>query len=145
MTKVEEQVVPTTCASHCGGTCVLNVHVKNGVITRIESDTGEEPQMRACVRGRAYRQRVYAPDRLTYPMKRVGRRGQGEFKRITWEEALDTVASELKRVSNTYGPESIILATGGGDLGQLHTQRQTHNQSKISNLLLHEFYNVGII
>ena len=78
MNKSEEKVVRTTCASHCGGTCVLRVHVKDGVITRIESDDGEEPQLRACARGRAYRQRVYDPDRLKFPMKRVGARGGGE-------------------------------------------------------------------
>ena len=47
-----ETVIPTTCASHCGGTCILRVHVKDGVITRIETDNGEEPQLRACLRGR---------------------------------------------------------------------------------------------
>ncbi len=126
MAGIEEKVVTTTCASHCGGTCILNVHVKNGVVTRIESDLGKEPQMRACARGRAYRQRIYAPDRLTYPLKRVGPRGRGEFKRITWDEALDTVASELKRVSTNYGSASIILSASGGDVGQLHTRRQIH-------------------
>ncbi|SPD75221.1 hypothetical protein PITCH_A50023 [uncultured Desulfobacterium sp.] len=48
-----ESVVTTMCASHCGGSCLLNVHVKDGVITRIETDCGEEPQLRACLRGRA--------------------------------------------------------------------------------------------
>lgn len=79
--KESERVVVTTCASHCGGTCVLKVHVKNGVITRIETDDGEEPQLRACWKGRAYRQRVYAPDRLKFPMKRIGARGEGNFVR----------------------------------------------------------------
>ncbi len=92
-----EKVVMTACSSHCGGTCLLKLHIKDGVITRIETDDGEEPQYRACLKGRAYRQRVYAPDRLKYPMKRVGERGKGEFERISWDEALDTVASELKR------------------------------------------------
>ena len=93
-----EKVVRTLCNSHCGGQCLLRVHVRDGVITRIETDDGEEPQLRACLRGRSYRQRVYAPDRLKYPMKRTGPRGEGEFKRISWDEALDAVAHELKRV-----------------------------------------------
>ena len=54
MNDPDERVVHTTCASHCGGTCVLRVHIKDGVITRIESDGSDEPQMRACARGRAY-------------------------------------------------------------------------------------------
>src|SRR3972149_7774359 len=104
----------TTCSSHCGGTCILKAHVKNGVITRIETDDGEEPQFRACLRGRAYRQRVYAPDRLKYPMKRVGKRGEGKFERISWDEALDTFAKELIRVKQTYGNGAIFLKGSGG-------------------------------
>lgn len=115
-----ETVIPTTCASHCGGTCILRVHVKDGVITRIETDNGEEPQLRACLRGRAYRQRVYAKDRLLYPLKRVGERGEGKFERISWDEALDTVASELGRVKETYGPEALMLLVMAGDAASLH-------------------------
>ncbi|NQT47399.1 MAG: molybdopterin-dependent oxidoreductase, partial [Chloroflexi bacterium] len=109
------KVVPTVCSSHCGGACLLKVHVKDGVITRIDTDDGEEPQLRGCLRGRAYRQRVYDPDRVLYPMKRVGPRGEGRFERISWDEALDTVAGEIKRVRDTYGPASIVLAPMPGD------------------------------
>ena len=119
---MEEQIVTTTCNMHCGGQCLLKVHVKDGVITRIETDDTEEPQYRACAKGRAMRQRVYAPDRLKWPMKRVGERGSGEFKRISWDEALDTIAGELKRVREKYGPAAIMYAAGGGDLGWLDNE-----------------------
>ena len=99
----EEKVVTTFCNSHCGGMCLVKVHVKDGVITKIETDDGEEPQLRACLRGRTQRQRTYAPDRLKFPMKRLGTRGEGKFERISWNEALDTVASELKRVRILMG------------------------------------------
>jgi len=112
-----DKVMNTVCSSHCGGSCLLKVHVKDGVITRIETDDGDEPQLRGCLRGRAYRQRVYDPERLLYPMKRVGFRGEGKFERISWDEALDTVASELKRVRDTYGPASVVLAQMPGDHG----------------------------
>ncbi|MFC2002824.1 molybdopterin-dependent oxidoreductase [Chloroflexota bacterium] len=115
-----ETVIITTCNSHCGGACLLKVHVREGVITRIETDDGEEPQMRACLRGRAYRQRVYAPDRIGYPLKRVGERGQGKFERISWDEALDRVAGEIKRVRDSYGPASILLCISAGDTAWLH-------------------------
>jgi len=114
------EIVTTTCASHCGGSCILKLHLKDGVITRIETDDGEEPQLRGCLRGRAYRQRVYAPDRLLYPMKRTGERGEGKFKRISWDEALDTVATEITRVRDTYGPASILYLAMGGDLSNLN-------------------------
>jgi anaerobic dimethyl sulfoxide reductase subunit A len=118
--KGKEEIVNTVCSSHCGGVCLLKLQVADGVIRRIETDDGEEPQLRACLRGRAYRQRVYAPDRLKFPMKRVGERGEGKFERISWEEALDTVATEIKRIRDTYGNGSIIFRGGGGDLSILH-------------------------
>ncbi|MFC1981441.1 molybdopterin-dependent oxidoreductase [Chloroflexota bacterium] len=116
----KEKIVMVTHCDHCHGTCLLKVHVRDGVITRIETDDGEEPQYRACARGRAYRQRVYAPDRLKYPMKRVGARGEGKYKRVSWDEALDTVAREHRRVKETYGPASILFRCLSGDIGQLH-------------------------
>jgi len=103
-----DKIVYTSCPHDCGGKCLLKVHVENGVIKRIETDDGEEPQLRACLRGRAQRKRVYAPDRLKYPMIRVGERGEGKFKRVSWDEALNLVANELKRVKDTYGPEAIL-------------------------------------
>ena len=113
-------IVPTGCCHDCGGRCVLKAHVKDGRIIRIESDTGEEPQIRACLRGRAYRQRVYSPDRLKTPLRRVGERGEGKFEPVSWDEALDEVAHELKRIKKTYGNASIFFAAGSGNQGMLH-------------------------
>jgi len=115
-----EKVVTTFCASHCGGSCLLKAHVKDGVITRIETDEGEEPQLRACLKGRAYRQRIYSTDRLKYPLRRVAARGKDKFERISWDEALDTVAKELRRVKETYGPAAILHLSSGGDMAVLH-------------------------
>ena len=116
----EMETIITSCSHDCGGRCILKVHVRGGKITAIETDDGEEPQLRACLRGRAYRQRVYAPDRLKYPMKRTGARGEGRFEKISWNEALDTVARELIRVKNTYGNASILLLGGSGSQAALH-------------------------
>lgn len=116
----KEMIIPTTCASHCGGSCLLKVHVRDGVIVRIETDDGPEPQLRGCLRGRAYRQRVYAEDRLLQPMKRVGKRGENKFEPISWDEALDTVASHMLRIREQYGNESIMLLPMAGDVVSLH-------------------------
>ena len=116
----KELIIPTVCRSHCGGACLLKVHVKDGIITRIETDDGPEHQYRACARGRAYRQRVYAADRLKYPMKRIGERGSGEFTRISWDEALSTVASEIKRVKKTYGSSAVSFMCSSGDIHWLN-------------------------
>jgi len=114
------EVVTTICNSHCGGSCPLKVHVHGGIITRIETDDGEEPQYRACARGRAYRHRVYSSDRLTSPLKRIGERGKGEYKKISWDEALDIVISELKRVKENYGTSAILFLGSLGDVAWLH-------------------------
>jgi anaerobic dimethyl sulfoxide reductase subunit A len=113
-------IVPTGCCHDCGGRCVLRAHVKDGKILRLETDNGEQPQIRACLRGRAYRQRVYSPDRLKYPLRRVGERGEGKFERVSWDEALDEVASNLTRIKETYGNSNIFLAAGSGNQGMLH-------------------------
>ncbi len=126
MSNPDELVIRTSCAAHCGGTCRLNVHVSDGVITKIETDDGEEPQLRACARGRSWRQRVYDPDRIRFPMKRVGARGEGKFERVTWDEALDTTVRELTRIKETYGPAGIVYALGGGDISQIHSSRRFH-------------------
>lgn len=116
----EVKIVPTGACYDCGGRCVLKVHVKDGVAIRVETDDGEEPQLRACVRGRAFRKQVYSPDRLRFPLKRVGPRGEGQFERISWDEALDTVAEELLRIKETYGPRAILVHTYAASAGLLH-------------------------
>lgn len=111
------EIIPVGCDHDCGGRCVLKAHVQNGVIVAVETDDEEEPQLRACLRGRAQRQLVYAPDRLQFPMKRTGARGEGKFERISWDKALDTVASELRRIKETYGPSSILYLEFAGTHG----------------------------
>ena len=109
------------CPAHnCGGRCLLIAHIENGRITRLDTDDRPDslaaPQLRACARGRAYLRRQYHPDRLQYPLKRVGRRGEGKFERITWEEALDMVAGQLQRVKAKYGNEALVRALRHGQL-----------------------------
>ncbi len=114
-------VVPTGACHDCGGRCVLKVHVSNGVAIKIETDDGEEPQLRACARGRAYRRQVYSPDRLLHPLRRTGPRGSGQFEQISWDEALDTVATEIKQIVDNYGAEGIWVHTYSGQVGAFHT------------------------
>ncbi|MBW2144468.1 MAG: molybdopterin-dependent oxidoreductase [Deltaproteobacteria bacterium] len=124
----EVTVVPTGGCYDCGGRCVLKVHVKDGVAIRVDADDGEEPQLRACARGRAMRRQMYSPDRLLFPQKRVGLRGEGKFERISWDEALDTVAGELTRIKETCGPKAILGLTLSGGVGALHTGPSTLHQ-----------------
>lgn len=114
-----ENILTTSCVHNCGSRCILRAEVKDGTIVRLLPDqdfpdTFEQPRAIACLRGRSQRRRNYAPERLKYPMKRVGKRGEGKFERISWDEALDTVASELKRVIDTYGNEAVYYNYSSG-------------------------------
>ncbi|MGI9278167.1 MAG: molybdopterin-dependent oxidoreductase [Endozoicomonas sp.] len=124
--KAADKVTKTTwsaCMVNCGSRCALQVHTQNGMITRVESDTtGDDQtfgqhQIRACLRGRSIKHRVYNPDRLKYPMKRVGKRGEGRFERISWDEALDLMSEKLKYTIDHYGNDSIFFTYGSGTQG----------------------------
>lgn len=98
------------------------MHVKDGVITRVETDnTGDDrygmQQLRACPRGRSMRQRIYAEQRIPYPLRRVGNRGEGKFERISWEEAFKEIGQRLRGTIDTYGNEAVYLNYGTGALG----------------------------
>ena len=119
----EEKIFYSACLVNCGSRCPLKVHVKNDIITKISSEDGiDEPifgqhQIRPCIRGRAVRWRTYDPDRLKYPMLRIGKRGEGKFKRISWDEALNLLADKLKYTINKYGNEAIYYQYGTGTTG----------------------------
>ncbi len=123
------------CPAHnCGGRCLLIAHVRGGRIIRLETDdrpdTLAAPQLRACVRGRSYLRRQYHPDRLTAPLKRVGKRGEGKFREISWEEALDEVAAQMLRVKRKYGSSALFVPYGTGSYNQLngsHVARRLMN------------------
>ena len=85
----EEKIVWSACTVNCGSRCPLRMHVVEGEIKYVETDNtgddvyGDKHQVKACLRGRSMRRRVYNPDRLKYPMLRVGARGEGKFKQIS--------------------------------------------------------------
>ena len=134
----ELTTVVTSCAHNCGSRHMLVAHKKGDVIVRLSTDDGryqengafgkdteEEPQVRACLRGRSYRSRLYSAERLLHPMIRVGARGEGKFKRASWDAALDYVAERMLYVKNTYGPTAILdQSYAGASWGVLHKSDQ---------------------
>jgi anaerobic selenocysteine-containing dehydrogenase len=74
-----------------------------------------------CGKVARYLDREYSPHRLLHPQKRAGAKGEGKFQRISWDEALDTIAERLRKVSNEYGPEAILPYSYAGTMGFLNT------------------------
>ena len=105
----------------CPDSCALDVTVENGRITRIAAGAGSHPNTNGfiCDKVQQFGKRVYHQDRILYPMRRVGAKGSGEFARITWDEALDEIASRFHSLAKTYGAESIVPYHYGGSNGMV--------------------------
>ncbi|ACV21492.1 DMSO/selenate family reductase complex A subunit [Slackia heliotrinireducens] len=117
--EAEEHETWAHCSPNCYGRCALRVVTQNDEVVRVETDnTGDDVfgdhQIRACLRGRSMRRWINHPDRLQYPMKRVGKRGSGEYERITWEEAIDTICEKYQSILDEYGPEAVLIAPASG-------------------------------
>ena len=101
----QERIIPTMGRNNCGGRCRILVHEKDGKILSIKGDP-KYPDKMPCIRGLNYHKTFLGDDRLTTPLKRVGKRGEGKFEPISWEEAVDIITKEWIRIRDTYGPAS---------------------------------------
>ncbi len=107
----ETKVIRTACGIVDGVRCGILAHVKNGVLVKVEPAEFPDPRFRhICARALCSTQFVYHPDRLKYPLKRAGKRGEGKWQRISWDEALDTIAKRLTVIRKKNGPESLAWA-----------------------------------
>ncbi len=99
----------------CHGGCGVLAHIKDGKLVKIEGDPDHPMnQGRLCARALAMTQYVDHPDRLRYPVKRAGARGEDKWERISWEEAFDLIEREMKKIREEHGPESMIFNVGTG-------------------------------
>lgn len=110
-------IVRATCPHDCPDTCALLVTVEDGVATQVKGDP-EHPTTAGvlCTKVSRYAERTYHKDRLLYPMKRVGRKGEGRFERISWDEALGTIASRLSDIA-ARDPQAILPYSYAGTMG----------------------------
>src|SRR5882757_2827091 len=123
--------VHAACPHDCPDACGVLITVEDGRATHLEGDPAH-PVTRGflCAKVTKYLDRVYSPDRVLYPMRRMSGAPKGPskpgglagqtFQRISWDEALDEVASKLRQAANEYGPESILPYSYGGTLGALN-------------------------
>jgi molybdopterin guanine dinucleotide-containing S/N-oxide reductase-like protein len=132
-----KRVVHAACPHDCPDACGVLITIEDGRATKIQGDP-EHPVTRGflCAKVAKYLDRVYSPDRVLYPMRRVGPKGatslregrarapvapSNAFERISWDEALDEIAQRFRRIAAEYGPESILPYSYGGTLGTLNS------------------------
>src|SRR6201993_926343 len=101
------EVRRTVCALDCPDACAMLVTVEDGRATQLRGSP-EQPITRGflCAKVTRYRDREYSPERFLYPQRRTGAKGEGRFERISWDEALDTIATRLSAIAAEFGPES---------------------------------------
>jgi molybdopterin guanine dinucleotide-containing S/N-oxide reductase-like protein len=130
--RVMKQVVHAACPHDCPDACGVLITVEDGRATKIVGDPGH-PVTRGflCAKVAKYLDRVYSPDRVFYPMRRVGpkgptnagggARGAEAWQRISWDEALDEITSRFRKISTEFGSEAILPFSFGGTLGMLNS------------------------
>ena len=111
-TAAEEKIVPGVC-SLCPSGCGVLARVADGNVVKLEGNPMHPINLGAlCPKGQAAPELLYNPDRLTGPMKRKGERGSGEWEPITWDEAIQTVATKLNDLRDAGHPEQAALMYG---------------------------------
>ena len=99
--------------------CAMLAHVEDGRLVKVTGDP--DFNIMACARGISRIRQLYSPHRLKYPMKRVGARGEDKWERITWDEALDTIADRYRKIRDEHGNEAFLAMGGTGNWSTLST------------------------
>jgi anaerobic selenocysteine-containing dehydrogenase len=108
------------CPHDCPDTCVMTVDVEGDRAVTLGGDPDHRfTQGFLCAKVNRYLDRVYSEDRILHPLRRVGRKGEGRFRRISWDEALDETASRLRAIAAEHGPQAILPYSYAGNMGLL--------------------------
>lgn len=111
----EEKIKYTYHPPNCGGRCAFKCTVRDGKLSLIEPNTWADKRFSTiCLKGFSEVERVYSPDRIKTPMKRVGERGEGKFVPISWDEALTTIGDSVKETRKAHGDDSILISLSSG-------------------------------
>jgi len=114
------RTLKVVCPHDCPDTCVMTVDVEGGKAVAIGGDPGHRfTRGFLCAKVNQYLDRVYSPDRILHPLRRIGKKGEGRFARISWDEALDEIADRFRRVIAEHGPQAILPYSYAGNMGLL--------------------------
>ena len=117
------EAVKTLCPM-CPRLCGMLAHVRDGRVVKVEGDPEDTQNMGSlCPKAFATVEMLYHPARLKHPLKRAGSRGEGQWQRITWDEALDTIAQAMESAKADYGAESVAFVSGSGDKSRPYINR----------------------
>jgi anaerobic selenocysteine-containing dehydrogenase len=111
------RIIKGACPHDCPDTCALEVHVREGVALKVTGAAAHGPTAGVlCTKVARYTERVYHPERLLHPLRRIGAKGEGRFERISWEEAIETIAHRLGSIA-AQNPEQILPYSYAGTMG----------------------------
>ncbi|KTE92413.1 dehydrogenase [Desulfitobacterium hafniense] len=118
----QERIFSGACRGNCCGGCFLNIHVRNGKVVKTSAGELPDPEYnnRICLKGLSHVQRIYHPERLKYPMKRVGERGAGQWERISWDEAINTITDKWKDLWSKYDKTAVAVWNSSGNFASIN-------------------------
>ncbi|MSR00663.1 MAG: hypothetical protein EXR88_04620 [Gammaproteobacteria bacterium] len=144
-----DKVAHGTHGTNCAGTCAFNVYIRNGVVWREEqqaqyerSGDADVPDYgpRGCNKGLRHARYMYGKQRVLYPMKRIGKRGEGKWQRITWDQATREIAEKFIEIAVKHGPDSITLGSGTQLAVKMASYSALARFSNITGVTVPEFY-----
>ncbi len=130
-----EQIFQGVCRPNCGQCCTLNVHVRDGKVVKTSmAHMPDNPTVdRICLRGLSHPFRIYDPERIKYPMRRVGERGSGDWERVSWDEAAQEIADKWTEIQAKYGQHAVAQYVISGGYGVFTTNHPVY--LRLNNLL----------
>ena len=142
-----DDVAHGTHGTNCAGNCAFKVYIKNGVVWREEQQgmyepSGDAPDYgpRGCQKGLRHAKYMYGSQRVLYPMRRVGERGEGKWERVTWDEATREIAEKFLELSVKDGPQVISLGSGTQLSVKLASFSALNRFANITGTTVPEFY-----
>lgn len=136
---------------NCLGNCAFDVYVKDGIVLR-EEQLAKYPQInpnvpdanpRGCQKGSIHSAAMYEADRIRYPLKRVGERGEGKWKRMSWDEITEEIADKIIDIFEKHGPGKLMTHTGSGNLSLVRQAAPYRFASLVGGVQLDIFTDVG--